>query len=109
MIEALGLEMAAIKKSGGSILIELIAGTVVSLKDGILVVALEEDLGPKLARVRLIADDSFLVQRLKDRLGEVQSGEAQFNAASADREIGQGEIQACSADIADELLPANLC
>jgi hypothetical protein len=143
MIEALGLEVAAIKKSGGSTSIELfggtfvaitngqylykfplteelqlrddtpiriqfgqqeVDGTVVSLKDGVLVVALEEDLGPKLARVRLIADDSFLVQRLKDRLGEVQSGEAQFNGASADRVIGQGEIQAGSADIADDLL-----
>ena len=34
MIEALGLEVAAIKKSGGSISIELMAGTFVALTGG---------------------------------------------------------------------------
>ncbi|MFH1748526.1 MAG: AAA domain-containing protein [Planctomycetota bacterium] len=143
MLEALGLEIAAIKKSGGSTSIDLLGGTfvactnrqyiyrfplteevrlrddtpiriqfgqqevegsVVSLKDGVLILALEEDLGPKLPRVRLVADDSFLIQRLKDRLEQVQSGEAQFNRTVAHRVIGLGTIQSASADIPDELL-----
>jgi hypothetical protein len=52
-------------------------GTVVSLKNSVLVVALEKGLSPKLPRVWLIADDSSLIQGLKDRLGAVQTGEAQ--------------------------------
>src|ERR1035438_6973784 len=111
MIEALGLEIAAIKKKGGSsatvdllggmfvavsngnyiyrfpftgelrlrdtpIRVQLgqqeVDGLIVSVGKGFVVVALEKDLGPRLPRVRLIVDDSFLVEKLRDRLQQVK-------------------------------------
>lgn len=127
MIEALGLEIQAIKKRGGSSSVELrggeyrgnaegnflyafpitediylrdespvqvvagkdkIEGIVVSLIDGVLVVALEEDLGPNIPFARLISDDSFLIERLKKKLEEVLSGAPTFNREKADQIIG---------------------
>lgn len=143
MIEALGLEIAAIKKSGGSTTVELfggvfvaesngnfiyrfplneelplrddtpirvqfgqqeVDGSIVSLGEGIIVLALEENLGPKLPHVRLIADDSFLVERLRDRLQQVQSGEARFNMAAASRVIGAAPIKAGTSQVAARIL-----
>ncbi|MBI4507914.1 MAG: AAA family ATPase [Chloroflexi bacterium] len=127
MIEALGLEIAAIRKKGGGTQIELrggervgqaegswlyrfvvaedlnlrddtpvrvtagqedVAGVLVSFRDGVLLVALEKDLGPRIAAARLVANDSFLVERLKERLEKVRGGEAQFSRAAADRVLG---------------------
>ena len=48
-------------------------GILVSFREGVLVVALEADLGPKIAIARLVTDDSFLVERLKKRLEEVRT------------------------------------
>ncbi|MDR7419360.1 MAG: AAA domain-containing protein, partial [Armatimonadota bacterium] len=67
---------------------EDVAGVLVSFRDGVLLVALEKDLGPRVAAARLVANDSFLVERLKERLEKVRSGEAQFNRAAADRVLG---------------------
>jgi chaperonin cofactor prefoldin len=133
MIEALDLEVAAIKKSGGRTTVEISGGTqvgqsggnhlysfpyaedlrlrddtpitvqfdqqeangtVVSFGDGVLVLALEEDLGQRIPRARLVADDSFLIERLRDRLHQVASGEAHLNRLSALRAIGQEPIEA---------------
>ncbi len=127
MIDALGLEVAAIRKRGGGTQIELrggervgqaednwlyrfplgddlplrddtpvrlicgdreTAGVLVSYRDGALLVAVEADLGAKIALARLVTDDSFLVERLKERLEKVRSGEAQFNSNGAERVIG---------------------
>lgn len=127
MIEALGLEIAAIRKKGGGTQIGLrggervgqaedswlyrfvvaedinlrddtpvrvtagqedVPGVLVSFRDGILLVALEKDLGPRIAAARLVANDSFLLERLKERLEQVQGGEAQFNRTAADRVLG---------------------
>ena len=143
MIEALGLEIAAIKKSGGTTTVELsggtrigqsggnilyrfpcteelqlrddtpisvrfgqqeVSGSVVSFGEGILILALEEDLGPRLPRVRLIADDSFLVERLRERLQQVDSGEAPFNRGAALRAIGAAPIQTASGEIDEATL-----
>lgn len=137
MIDALGLEVAAIRKQGGGTQIELrggeligqaednwlyrfpvgedlnlrddtpvrlvygnreTSGVLVSFCDGVLVVAVEADLGPKIAFARLVADDSFLVERLKERLEKVRSGEAQFNKFSAERVIGEASIRAGDAE-----------
>jgi exonuclease VII small subunit len=137
MIDALGLEVAAIRKQGGGTQIELrggerigqaednwlyrfpvgedlnlrddtpvrlvcgdreTTGVLVSFRDGVLIVAVEADLGPKIAFARLIADDSFLVQRLKERLEKVRSGEAQFNKAGAQRVIGEASVRAGDAE-----------
>ena len=127
MIEALGLEIAAIRKKGGGTRADLrggervgesegqwlyrfvvaedlnlqddtpvrvtagqedVAGVLVSFRDGVLLVALEKDLGPRIAAARLVANDSFLVERLKEHLEKVRSGEAQFSRATADRVLG---------------------
>lgn len=127
MIEALGLEIAAIRKKGGDSQIDLrggecvgqaegswlyrfvvaedlnlrddtpirvtagqedVPGVLVSFRDGFLLVALEKDLGPRIAAARLVANDSFLVERLKERLEKVRGGEAQFNRPAADRVLG---------------------
>jgi hypothetical protein len=137
MINALGLEVAAIRKRGGSTQIELrggervgqaeknwlyrfplgedlnirddtpvklqsgdgeTSGVVVSFLDGMLVVAVDDDLGPKIAFARLIADDSFIVEGLKKRLEEVRSGEAEFNTGAAERVIAESAVRAGDAE-----------
>jgi hypothetical protein len=67
---------------------EDVPGVLVSFKDGVLLVALEKDLGPQIAVARLLANDSFLIERLKERLEKVKSGEAQFNRTAGDRVLG---------------------
>ena len=127
MIEALSLEVQAIKKRGGSSAIEVRGGElrghtegqvlyvfpvdedvyfreespirvvigqqetdgiVVSLNEGVLLIAVERDLGPKIPFARIISDDSFLVERLKIKLEEIVKGEAIFNQNKADQIIG---------------------
>ncbi len=128
MIEALGLEAAAIRKKGGGAQVGLrggerirqvegswlyrfpvtedlnlpddtpvrvtagqqdVPGVIVSFRDGVLLVALEQDLGPKIATARLVANDAFLIERLQERLQKVQNGEAQLCLPVAERAIGQ--------------------
>jgi ssDNA-binding Zn-finger/Zn-ribbon topoisomerase 1 len=137
MIDALSLEVAAIRKKGGGTQVELrggervgeaegswlyrfivaedlnlrddtpvrvtcgqadVSGVLVSFRDGVLVVALEEDLGPKIAAARLVANDSFLVERLKERLEEIRSGEAQFNRQAGDRVLGLSPVRTADAE-----------
>ncbi|ROR32575.1 AAA domain-containing protein [Inmirania thermothiophila] len=68
---------------------EDVRGVIVSLKDGVLLVALEQDLGLRIAAARLVADDAFLIERLMERLQKVQSGEVQHCRSAAERAIGQ--------------------
>lgn len=137
MIEALGLEAAAIRKQGGGAQVELrggecvgqaegswlyrfvvaedvhlrddtpvritagqddVPGTIVSFRDGVLLVALEQDLGPKIPAARLIANDAFLIERLKERLEKVRSGEAQLCRPAAERAIGQAPPKTADAE-----------
>lgn len=65
-----------------------VKGTVVSLREGVLLVALEEDLGPAIPAASLISDDSFLLQRLRDRLDEVRQGKVAFNSKLAGLILG---------------------
>jgi len=143
MIEALGLEIAAIRKKGGGTQIELrggervgeaegswlyrfvvaedlnlrddtpvrvtagqedVSGVLVSFRDGVLIVALEADLGPKIAAARLVADDSFLIERLKERLEKIRSGEAQFQRQSAERVLGLLPARSADAEPAPAVL-----
>jgi hypothetical protein len=48
---------------------EDVPGVLVSFCDGVLIVALENDLGPKVAAARLVANEAFLVERLMVRNG----------------------------------------
>ena len=137
MIDALGLEVAAIRKKGGGTQVELrggervgeaegswlyrfivaedlnlrddtpvrvtcgqedVSGVLVSFRDGVLVVALEKDLGPRIAAARLVANDSFLVERLKERLEKIRSGEAQFNRQAGDRVLGLLPVRTADAE-----------
>jgi len=123
MIEAIGIEIEAIKKNTRSSVLELrggikqgmagsdtlysfplaeepnlrddspvkivvagkeIDGSVVSVRNGILTVSLVEDLDAQIPLARLVVNDSFLVERLRDKLVEVKNGEAAFNPASAE-------------------------
>jgi hypothetical protein len=68
-------------------------GTVVSVKDGILVVHLDKDLGPKIPTAQLIADDSFLVERLEEKLEKIRSGEASFQRDAAERVRGAAVLK----------------
>jgi hypothetical protein len=67
---------------------EDVPGILVSYRDGVLIVALEKNLGPKIATARLVANDAFLVERLRERLEKVLSGEAQFNRSAGERVLG---------------------
>jgi len=137
MIEALTLEIAAIRKKGGGTQIELrggerigqaegswlyrfvvaedlnlrdetpvrvtagqedVPGILVSFRDGVLVVALENDLGQRIAAARLVANDSFLVERLQQRLEEIRGGEVQFSRTAADRVLGLASLSTADAD-----------
>lgn len=137
MIDALGLEVAAIRKKGGGTQIDLrggervgeaegswlyrfivaedlnlrddtpvrvtcgqedVSGVLVSFRDGVLVVALEKDLGPKIPAARLVANDSFLVERLKERLEKIRSGEVQFNRQAGDRVLGLTPVRTADAE-----------
>ena len=146
IIDALGLEVTAIRKRGGGTRIELrggerigetdgswlyrfyvgedltlrddtpvrvtcgqedVSGILVSFRDGLLVVALEKDLGGKIAAARLIANNSFLVERLKERLERVNTGQAQFNRQAADRVLGLAAAQSADADPESTVLEDN--
>jgi hypothetical protein len=137
MIDALGLEVAAIRKKGGGTRIELrggeavgegenswlyrflvtedlnlrddtpvritcgqedISGVLVSFRDGVLLVALEKNLGLKIPFARLVANDSFLVERLKEKLEKVQGGEKNFNSQAADRVLGLSPVRTGDAE-----------
>jgi hypothetical protein len=63
-------------------------GVLVSFRDGVLVVALEKDIGPRIAAARVIANDVFLVERLKERLAKVENGEVPFHRPAAERALG---------------------
>ena len=75
-----------------------VEGTIVSFRDGVLVVTLDEDLGPKIAAAKLIANNAFLIERLKERLEKVRSGEAQLNRSAAERVLGLADPQTDEAD-----------
>ncbi|ROQ90904.1 topoisomerase-like DNA binding C4 zinc finger protein [Desulfosoma caldarium] len=77
---------------------EDVAGLLLSFRDGVLLVALEKDLGPRIAAARLVADDSFLLERLKERLEKVQNGEVSFNRSAADRVLGLKAASTADAD-----------
>ncbi|MFI5166165.1 MAG: AAA domain-containing protein [Thermoanaerobaculales bacterium] len=143
MIDALGLEVAAIRKKGGGTQIELrggervgktegswlyrfivaedvnlrddtpvrvtcsqqeVSGVLVSFRDGVLIVALEKDMGPKIPVARLIANDSFLVERLTERLQKICSGEVHLNRQAGQRVLGLSPVRTADAEPKPEVL-----
>ena len=78
-----------------------IDGTIVSVINGILTVAMVQDLGPEISFGRLVVNDSFLIERLRDKLTDIKNGKAPFQHSSADSlftnspsVIGEGEVPA---------------
>jgi len=65
-------------------------GSVVSVANGYLIVALEKDLGPKIPLARLITEDSFLVEKLRQKIEEIANGTASFNHSLANSVIAMG-------------------
>jgi hypothetical protein len=64
------------------------SGSVVSVREGLVIVALEQDLGPSIAAAVLEADATFLLERLRERLREIKSGGRRFERAAAERALG---------------------
>jgi len=63
-------------------------GTIVSISENLLIVALERDLGPSIPTARIVCDNSFLIERLKTRLCEVRDSK-EFHHENAARVIGE--------------------
>lgn len=72
-------------------------GQVVSLRESWLTVALEKDLGPRIPTAQLITNDSFLLERLKEKLEDIQKGAASCNRAFADQVIGEVAVKSADA------------
>ena len=139
MIDALNLEVDAIKKNTSSCVLELRAGfrqrmvgsdtlysfplseepnlrddspvkiiiggeevdgTVVSVRNAVLTIALVQDLGEQIPFARLVVNDSFLIERLRDKLLEIQRGEFSFNRGSA-----EGVLANCAERVAEADFP----
>jgi hypothetical protein len=64
-------------------------GTVVSFGEGILVISVERDFGPRIPFARIVSDDSFLAERLRDKLKEVSEDTGDFNSETAHQVIGE--------------------
>jgi len=144
MIQALGLEIAEVRKKGSGTQVQLtggerigvaeghylyrfpvsedlylrdetpvrvvcgqeqVDGQVVSLRESWLTVALEKDLGPRIPTAQLITDDSFLLERLKEKLEDIQKGAASCNRAFADQVIGEATIKSADAEPDEAVWP----
>ncbi|MFQ6024206.1 MAG: AAA domain-containing protein [Acidiferrobacterales bacterium] len=64
-------------------------GSVVSLDNGILLIAVERNLGPTILVANLICDSSLLVERLKAKLEALQEHQTSFNYERAEQVIGK--------------------
>ncbi len=73
-----------------------IDGVVVSLIDRVLTLALDQDIGARIAIAQLVLDDSFLLVRLRERLEEAGNGSTLFHRNIADQVIGIGNIRSGS-------------
>jgi len=71
---------------------QTVDGSVVSLGEGSLLVALDEYVGPSIPFATLISDDSFLLEQLKTKLTAVQSGSVSFDHTKANQVIGETPI-----------------
>ena len=81
------------------------AGAVVSVRDGSLTVALEADLGPRIASIHLESNEGFLLERLKARLEALQENQSGFNRVLADAMLEAGGAAAAArAEVPVDLL-----
>jgi ssDNA-binding Zn-finger/Zn-ribbon topoisomerase 1 len=67
-------------------------GSIVSYAEGILTIALDRNLGQEILTARLIVDDTFLLQSVRDRLREVERGQRSFSTNQAGQVVG-GQIR----------------
>lgn len=58
-------------------------GIIVAMSEDTLVIALEKDVGPSIPSARVVADDSFLIERLKTKLEKIRAGETGFQHTQA--------------------------
>jgi hypothetical protein len=77
---------------------QVVPGVLVSFRDGVLVLALETDLGPKIAAARLLADDAFLIEHLIERLEKIRTGKMEFHQQSAERVLGLLPVKTADAE-----------
>jgi len=76
-------------------------GTIVSVRNGVLTIALSEDLGPEIAFARIEINDSFLLERLREKLRSIQSGEFSFNTKLAEAVLSNADGSTSEGDVAD--------
>lgn len=72
---------------------DTVDGTIVSIKDGSLVLALNEDMGPRINSARIVIDEAFLIEKLKEALQDVAARKKTFNFAAAGRVLGDAPIR----------------
>jgi hypothetical protein len=65
-----------------------VEGSIASITGGKLVLALKEDLGPRLEHVILLVDATALLEALKTKIEQVDKKELTFNRALADAVVG---------------------
>ncbi len=70
-----------------------IQGTLVSFRNGVLIVSAGKMLGDKIASATLVAQDSFLLERLVERLQKVLKGDKSFNLERAEQIFTPGAWQ----------------
>lgn len=85
-----------------------VKGTIVSIGDGSLLLALDEDLGDLLPKAVLVVDATALLEALKDRVEQVKKGEVSLNRAIADAVVGRTSPPALPEPIPVPAPPAGL-
>lgn len=86
-----------------------VAGTVLSLQPGLLILSLTEDLGERIEHAILLLDDTQLLKELCDKLRAVTGGEIKLNTPLAEAALDSTDTQQPIAPIPDggPLLPLN--
>jgi len=87
---------------------EQVDGTIVSLRQGELIVSLSRDLGPVIRNAKLISDQSFLLERLRDKLSEIRGNSSGFNCTKAKQTIGEGDIKVSPFAVGSDLTSRDL-
>jgi len=75
-----------------------VPGVLISYRDGVLIVALEQDVGPTIADAHLVTNNAFIVERLKTKLELVRDDDAQFNRTASERVLGIANPQTGDAE-----------
>lgn len=82
---------------------DTVTGEIVSLDEGVLVVALTEDAGEEIPTATVRADESFLLEALKETLEDVRDGATAFHREAAERIVGRRATEVGAGDPSPEV------